>query len=61
MDGIEKKIKEAQKAGYKDDEIVQFLAQLPTVGPQVTAALEDRKSTRLNSSHHSVSRMPSSA
>ena len=40
MDGIKEKIKEAQKAGYKDDEIIQFLAQLPTVGPQVTAALE---------------------
>jgi len=42
MDGIEKKIKEAQKAGYKDDEIIQFLAQLPDVGPQVTAALENQ-------------------
>jgi len=40
MDGIEEKIKEARKAGYKDDEIIQFLAQLPTVGPQITAALE---------------------
>jgi hypothetical protein len=42
MDGIKDKIKEAQKAGYKDDEIIQFLAQLPTVGPQVTAALENQ-------------------
>ena len=42
MDGIEEKIKEAKKAGYGDDEIVQFLAQLPTVGPQVTAALENQ-------------------
>ena len=42
MDGIEKKIKDAQKAGYKDDEIIQFLAQLPTVGPQVMAALENQ-------------------
>jgi hypothetical protein len=42
MDGIEEKIKEARKAGYKDDEIIQFLAQLPTVGPQVTAALENQ-------------------
>jgi len=40
MDGIKEKIKEAQKAGYKDDQIIQFLAQLPDVGPQVTAALE---------------------
>jgi hypothetical protein len=42
MDGIEEKIKEAKKAGYKDDEIIQFLAQLPDVGPQVTAALENQ-------------------
>lgn len=42
MDGIKEKIKEAQKAGYKDDEIIQFLAQLPDVGPQVTAALENQ-------------------
>jgi hypothetical protein len=40
MDGIKEKIKEAQRAGYKDDQIIQFLAQLPDVGPQVTAALE---------------------
>jgi hypothetical protein len=40
MDGIKEKIKEAQKAGYKDDQIIQFLAQLPDVGPQITAALE---------------------
>jgi len=42
MDGIEEKIKEARKAGYKDDEIIQFLAQLPDVGPQVMAALENQ-------------------
>jgi hypothetical protein len=42
MDGIKEKIKEAQKAGYKDDEIIQFLAQMPTVGPQVTTALESQ-------------------
>ena len=42
MDGIKEKIKEAQKAGYKDDEIIQFLAQLPDVGPQVTAALQNQ-------------------
>jgi hypothetical protein len=41
MDGIKDKIKEAQKAGYGDDEIVQFLAQMPTVGTQVNAALEN--------------------
>ena len=42
MDGIEEKIKEARKAGYKDDEIIQFLAHLPDVGPQVMAALENQ-------------------
>ena len=42
MDGIEDKIKQAKKAGYKDEEIVQFLAQLPDVGPQVLAALEQQ-------------------
>ena len=42
MDGIKEKIKEAQKAGYKDDEIIQFLAQMPTVGPQITTALESQ-------------------
>jgi hypothetical protein len=42
MDGIEKKIKEAQKAGYKDDEILQFLAQMPTVGPQIQTALDNQ-------------------
>ncbi len=42
MDGIKEKIKEAQEAGYGDDEIVQFLAQMPTVGTQVTTALENQ-------------------
>lgn len=42
MDGIEDKISQARKAGYKDEEIVQFLAQLPDVGPQVLAALEQQ-------------------
>ena len=42
MDGIESKIKEAKKAGYKDDEILQFLAQIPTVGPQIQTALENQ-------------------
>ena len=42
MDGIEDKIKQAKKAGYKDEEIVQFLAQLPDVGPQVLSALDQQ-------------------
>ena len=42
MDGIKEKISEAKKAGYKDDEIVQFLAQMPDVGPQIAAAIENQ-------------------
>lgn len=42
MDGIEDKIKEAKKAGYKDDEIVQLLTQVPSVSNQVNAALENQ-------------------
>ena len=42
MDGIESKIKEAKKAGYKDAEILQFLSQMPTVGPQIQTALENQ-------------------
>jgi hypothetical protein len=42
MDGIESKIKEAKKAGYKDDEILQFLAQMPTVGSQIQTALDNQ-------------------
>ena len=42
MDGIESKIKEAKKAGYKDDEILKFLSQMPTVGPQIQTALENQ-------------------
>lgn len=42
MSEIQDKIKQAQKAGYKDDEIVQFLAQMPDVGQQVTTALQNQ-------------------
>lgn len=42
MDGIQDKIREAKKAGYKDDEILQFLAQTPTIGPQIQTALENQ-------------------
>jgi len=41
MDGIKEKIKEAQKAGYGDDEIIQFLAQMPAVGTQINTALQN--------------------
>ncbi len=42
MDSIEKKIKEAKKAGYKDDEILQFLAQMPDLSPQIQTALQNQ-------------------
>lgn len=42
MDGIKDKIREAKKAGYSDEEIVQFLAQMPTIGAQVTTAIESQ-------------------
>jgi len=41
MDGIKEKIKEAQKAGYGDDEIVKFLAQMPAVSNQINTALQN--------------------
>ena len=42
MTEIQDKIKQAKKAGYKDDEIVQFLAQMPDVGPQIATALQNQ-------------------
>ena len=41
MLGISENIKQARKAGIKDDEIIEFLAQLPDVGPQITTALQN--------------------
>ena len=41
MLGISENIKQARKAGVKDDEIIEFLAQLPDVGPQITTALQN--------------------
>lgn len=40
MDGLQSKISEARKAGYGDDEIVQFLSQMPDVGTKVNEALK---------------------
>ena len=40
MDGLQSKIAEARKAGYGDDEIVQFLSQMPDVGSKVGEALK---------------------
>ena len=41
--------------------IVAMGTSLPELAVSVTAAMADRKSTRLNSSHANESRMPSSA
>jgi hypothetical protein len=42
MKDLQEKIKEAKKDGYTDDDIVQFLAQLPEVGSEISAALENQ-------------------
>lgn len=42
MKDLQDKIKAAKKAGYTDDEIVQFLAQLPEVGAEISTALENQ-------------------
>ena len=50
---------------YHEVKILKNFTKKPTqemlYGTEVHKALEDRKSTRLNSSHMSESRMPSSA
>ena len=40
---------------------LQTVSRVINKGPNVTAPVQDRKSTRLNSSHNVASRMPSSA
>ena len=40
MEDIQDKIKEAKKEGFTDNQIVEFLAQLPDVGPQIATALQ---------------------
>jgi hypothetical protein len=42
MEDIKDKIKAAKKEGFTDVQIVDFLAKLPDVGPQVTTALESQ-------------------
>ena len=50
------------KSGVRSDQVLQFtLKQLEDQGYSPDLIVPDRKSTRLNSSHSSVSRMPSSA
>ena len=47
---------------YSEGQLVGETLKFPTTAQEVEALLKrDRKSTRLNSSHSSVSRMPSSA
>ena len=43
------------------EEQQEFLELLARLSPEQREALKDRKSTRLNSSHGKLSRMPSSA
>ena len=44
-----------------DGETVETVSDFIFLGSKITADGEDRKSTRLNSSHNVISRMPSSA
>ena len=39
MDGIKQDISKARKAGYSDDEIVEFLSSMPTIGDQINTAI----------------------
>ena len=41
MDGIKQQIDTARKEGYKDDEIMQYLAQMPDVAPKIQMAVEN--------------------
>ena len=42
MEDIKDKIKAAKKEGFNDVQIVDFLAQMPTIGPQIQTALENQ-------------------
>ena len=48
-------------SGFQSKEIEGFYEQIGTVNRITLTCTEDRKSTRLNSSHEWISRMPSSA
>ena len=39
MDDLKNKIKEAKSAGYKDDEIVKYLASMPDLTQSITSAV----------------------
>ena len=61
-DGIDVAQEHAEFQAYRWIAPAEFDAQwLPEMKRAVYAAVLDRKSTRLNSSHHAISRMPSSA
>ena len=45
MDGIKQQINAARKEGYQDDEIIQYLSQMPDVAPQIQAAIENNYTT----------------
>ena len=46
MDGIKKDIDKARKAGYNDDQIVEFLSSLPEMGEQINTAIGANFSSR---------------
>ena len=46
MDGMKQKISEAKKAGYNDDEIVEFLAASPDIGEQINNAIGAQYSSK---------------
>src|SRR3712207_8889332 len=47
--------KPAQTAGDEDDALVECVGHVPLLRSDSTEGLEDRKSTRLNSSHANIS------
>ena len=58
LETIHQKIQEATQLAHRPENAVTLLAVSKT---KPNEAILDRKSTRLNSSHNVISRMPSSA
>src|SRR3546814_7372376 len=58
---IETRVSAARDAGCLDVGVETILVDRATLVDDVVLRTEDRKSTRLNSSHYCASRMPSSA
>lgn len=46
MDGIKQNIDKARKAGYNDDEIVEFLSATPDIGEQINTAIDANFSSK---------------